>query len=327
MKLHHRPRRRVGIVLASVAGLAASAVAFAQPPSLPAPPSLKGFEPPVSDLSAYVADQQALLVLGKALFWDMGIGSNGAACATCHFHAGADSRVKNQLSPGLNAGDTTFSANLPSGGGGGPNYTLKRSDFPLFQLQTDSDRNSAITFETNDVVSSQGAFHGQYTGTFLSSRNPADRCTEAFDPVFHVGGENVRRVEPRNTPTVINAVFNRRNFWDGRANNVFNGASPFGGRDPEAWIMKHAGGWQQVKAAIPNLSLASQAVGPIVSDLEMICTGRGLAEFGKKVLPRQPLSQQKVHRQDSVLGPHFSRLTLGRGITGKIGRASCRERV
>ena len=34
---------------------------------------------------------------------------------------------------------------------------------------------------------------------------------------------NVRRVEPRNTPTVINAVFNHRNFWDMRAQNLFNG--------------------------------------------------------------------------------------------------------
>ncbi|MEW5726263.1 MAG: cytochrome c peroxidase [Pseudomonadota bacterium] len=315
MIIMNKSRRRAGLAVAVAAGLAATAV-FAQPPSLPAPPSLKGFEPPAPDLSAYVADHDALLVLGKALFWDMGIGSNGAACATCHFHAGADSRVKSQISPGLNAGDETFSTNLPSGGKGGPNYTLKRSDFPLFQLQTDRDRNSPVTFETNDVVSSQGAYNGQYTGSYASTRNPADRCSESFDPVFHVGSENVRRVEPRNTPTVVNAVFYRRNFWDGRANNFFNGVSPFGNRDPNAWVVRHDGGWEKLKVAIPNLSLASQAVGPIMSDLEMICVGRSLAEFGKKVLPRQPLSQQKVHRDDSVLGPHFSRLTLGRGITG-----------
>ena len=33
------------------------------------------------------------LALGKALFWDMQVGSDGLhACATCHFHAGADPR-------------------------------------------------------------------------------------------------------------------------------------------------------------------------------------------------------------------------------------------
>jgi hypothetical protein len=40
-----------------------------------------------------------------------------------------------------------------------------------------------------------------------------------------------RQVEPRNTPTTINAVFFHRNFWDGRANNMFNGVGVFGMRD------------------------------------------------------------------------------------------------
>ncbi len=41
---------------------------------------------------------QSLIVLGKALFWDVQVGSDGrTACATCHFHAGADHRVTNQI--------------------------------------------------------------------------------------------------------------------------------------------------------------------------------------------------------------------------------------
>jgi cytochrome c peroxidase len=28
------------------------------------------------------------VVLGKALFWDVSVGSDGMACASCHFHAG-----------------------------------------------------------------------------------------------------------------------------------------------------------------------------------------------------------------------------------------------
>ena len=51
-----------------------------------------------------------------------------------------------------------------------------------------------------------------------------------------VGKVETRRVEPRNTPTVINAVFNFRNFWDGRANNVFNGVTPFGPHDEGAKV-------------------------------------------------------------------------------------------
>jgi cytochrome c peroxidase len=40
-----------------------------------------------------------LVALGKALFWDMQLSSDSrVACASCHFHAGADHRRQNQLS-------------------------------------------------------------------------------------------------------------------------------------------------------------------------------------------------------------------------------------
>ncbi|MEW5727671.1 MAG: cytochrome c peroxidase, partial [Pseudomonadota bacterium] len=199
---------------------------------------------------------------------------------------------------------------MPSGAASGANATPRRSDFPLYRLADNADRESPILYETNDVMSSQGAFLGTYTGLFASDRNPNDRCDTAQDPIYHVGGENTRRVEPRNTPTVINAAFNIRNFWDGRATNVFNGSSPFGRRDPAARVVSHDGaGFAEAVVDIPNLSLASQAVGPTLSELEMICAGRTLAELGRKVMGRQPLAQQKVHRQDGVLGPHFNRLT------------------
>jgi len=69
---------------------------------------------PFQDLIAagIVKDQAALIRLGKALFWDMQVGSDGVqACATCHFNAGADSRSKNQVSPGLN--DKDFHNSIP----------------------------------------------------------------------------------------------------------------------------------------------------------------------------------------------------------------------
>ncbi|CAA7625161.1 cytochrome-c peroxidase [Magnetospirillum sp. UT-4] len=325
-----RPPGRLLLSLAALGGLALANAALAQPIfQLPAPPSLKGVTPPAPDLTAYVKDDQALLILGKALFWDQAIGSHDVACASCHFHAGADSRVKNQLSPGIldrskpeydPDGDTSFgdaAGKMPSGAMAGPNYRLKRDDFPMFQLVDEANRDSAIKFQSNDVVSSQGAFFGQYIGQYPQTRTPLDACSSAdFDPIYHVGMRNVRRVEPRHTPTTINAVYYRRNFWDGRASNFFNGATPFGERDGAALLAKYSGGWEQTKVAIPNLSLASQAVGPIVSELEMICRGRSLAEFGRKVLARQPLARQKVHPGDSVLGKVYSRKTLGQGITG-----------
>ena len=47
------------------------------------------------DLVPYIADLSAAIRLGKALFWDVQAGSdNRTVCASCHFHAGADSRAK-----------------------------------------------------------------------------------------------------------------------------------------------------------------------------------------------------------------------------------------
>ena len=84
-------------------------------PALP-PPSLKTVvvpEPP--NLHLYVRNRQAAIQLGKALFWDMQVGSDGVtACASCHFHAGADNRIKNALSPGIRAGDETFQVAGPN---------------------------------------------------------------------------------------------------------------------------------------------------------------------------------------------------------------------
>src|SRR5262245_30620886 len=51
-------------------------------------------------LNAGAAAQRAAIQLGKAFFWDMQAGSDGQACGSCHFHAGADNRTRNQLSPG-----------------------------------------------------------------------------------------------------------------------------------------------------------------------------------------------------------------------------------
>ena len=38
-----------------------------------------------------IINKQKAIILGKALFWDTNVGSDGMACASCHFDAGADS--------------------------------------------------------------------------------------------------------------------------------------------------------------------------------------------------------------------------------------------
>jgi len=50
--------------------------------------------------------REAAQILGKALFWDMQVGSDGVqACASCHFHAGVDNRNKNQRNPNTTGPD------------------------------------------------------------------------------------------------------------------------------------------------------------------------------------------------------------------------------
>src|SRR6185437_13122585 len=73
------------------------AQAWAQNPA--APPSLKTIPiPQPSNLDSFVKSRPAAIALGKALFWDMQVGSDAVqACATCHFNAGADIRPKNVI--------------------------------------------------------------------------------------------------------------------------------------------------------------------------------------------------------------------------------------
>src|SRR5262245_26373012 len=281
---------------------------------------------PRPDLSDYIRDVDAARVLGKALFWDMQVGSDGVqACATCHFRAGADPRKKNQVSPGLlrvtfgPGGTVTPAADLTFGDQG-PNDTLTASDFPLRKLLDPTNRESAIASDSNNVVSSQGVHHAIYGVGGAAVPDPEG---------FRVGPANVRRVEPRNTPTMINAVFNHRNFWDMRAQDIFNGVTPFGDRDPDAflYIVESIGNLTPVEISIPLSSLASQAVGPPTNRFEMSADGRPFPIVGRELtlelrkrhrfLARRlrtavPLAGQLVHPNDSVLGP-YSRWPL-RGL-------------
>ncbi len=121
---------------------------------------------------------------------------------------------------------------------------------------------------------------------------------------FLFGNNNLRRAAKRNTPSVINAVFNFRNLLDGRAQNDFNGINNWGGRDPDARVYKALSALQleSVKISINNSSLASQSVTAPISDREMSATGRSFPGIGRKLLPMNPLALQQVRNTDSVLG-------------------------
>jgi cytochrome c peroxidase len=246
------------------------------------------------------AGKAALVQLGKALFFDQQVGSDGVACASCHYHAGADVRLANALNPGTNAGSDSFGPTT-SGRQGAANLTLTPADFPL------------NPFRSDDTVSSAGTRYGELVGSGTRRRALQDRCSSGEEAVFRFHNLDARRVEPRNTPTTINAVFFQRLFWDGRANNVFNGVNPFGQRDPNARVLKRtAAGVVAERVAIENAALASQANGPPLSDFEMSCANKSFADLGRRLLNKKALSFQEVHPNDSVLAG--ARSPNGKGL-------------
>jgi len=224
-----------------------------------------------------IVDTAAAVRLGKALFWDEQAGGDGhIACASCHFRAGADNRLFNTLNPG------------PDGIFAGGGVTAAGQTFTPANIAND------------DRVGSQGIVGSLFVSIDPDPAQAADQCTPNQTAPFFA----FPRVTGRNAPPVIAAVFNRDNFWDGRANHIFNGTDPFGNTP-------NGGG----TLSIGNSSLASQAVGPPGNDTEMSCGGRqfnGPNSLGAKLLARTPLGHQQVDPTDSVLG---SLAAAGNGLT------------
>lgn len=238
-------------------------------------------------LEKYVRDRTALMALGKALFWDMQVGSdNKVACASCHFHAGADHRSQNQLKNLMEP----FAVN----------HALKREEFPLRVFSNPGDNRSSVLRDSAAVVGSSGVFER----VFADVATPSDEGRDAeVSQLFNRNNLNVRRVTGRNSPSVINSVFYVRNFWDGRARTVFTGFTPFGDSDTRANAVVVADGiLKPEKVRIDTASLASQAVGPPLNDVEMSYAGRTWPKLGKRMLALRPLAQQRVAVDDSVLG-------------------------
>ena len=253
----------------------------------PIPPPLSAVAVPRPSLSGIVNTGQdaALVRLGKALFWDQQVGGDGVmACASCHYHAGVDHRRKNQVNPGTN---TTFDTAPAKGMAQTPDM------FPFGW--------ATVKPLSDDVMGSQGTLSGDFKE--VTPNSPVDTTTT-------VGIIGHRQVTGRNSPSNINAVFNFRNFWDGRAAESFNGVTPFGAMDQNAKLIidtngTSAGGFSTQKINLPFASLASQAVGPPNNDVEMSFRGRDWADLGFKLLSRKPLALQTVAAGtsgDSILG-------------------------
>lgn len=330
-----------------------------------------------SNENDYVRDRVVATALGKALFWDMQVGSDGVqACGSCHAHAGADNRTKNQLNPNHIGGDLRFEVEPPNGElvitdfpfnkyrdpdiAGDPactpaitatiNRGVLENNFPNGTTATVCDarnvipdknnRNGEPGFAANDVASSMGVHFGRFLdipviGSFgppslvggvrsilPDLRAPIDIATGTdpnVDPIpgfqgTDGTGHGIRRVEPRNTPTIFAAALNFDNFWDGRARHDFNGGSVFGASDPQTHVFVSAcptttacgGVLTPTRQIIRFVSVASLATGPALSEFEMSFLGRNWAKIGKKLLQAgvTPLANQLVSPTDSVLGPY-----------------------
>ena len=200
--------------------------------------------------SAFATPEQAELgrFLGKALFWDVQVGSgNGAqmACASCHYQAGADSHPARIEAGTMKPGDPGHS--------GSPNIIrgslgVRAANFIAIAVSSD---------ENGEVGVAREEF------------------TEAGD--FFITGANA--------PAAVDSD-SIHNFWDGRANNTFNGVDISGVPTP----LPSSDGTAIVQ--IDNASQASQAVGPVLSTVEMHAAGRTFPEVGFKMCCVTPLAEQ-----------------------------------
>jgi cytochrome c peroxidase len=294
-----------GIAIASQFANIQPAVAQVPPVEAPLPltPLSSVAVPMPADIDVYIKDRAAAIRLGKALFWDQQAGSDGTACASCHYQAGADGRDRNQVALGP---DGKFD------NGHAVNFQLKLdTHFPFTKFQDSQNNASPKIRSSNDIVGSQGVFKADFLGLSIGaagvgSVGALDAGVVRADAAFNRLNINTRQVTGRNAPSVINAVFNHRNFWDGRAHNEFNGVNPFGDSDVNARVYETdpiTGQAVATQVRILDASLASQAVGPLNSDVEMAHAGRNMAQVGKKILGLKPLGMQKVAADDSVLGP------------------------
>ncbi|WP_337177231.1 cytochrome c peroxidase [Paludisphaera sp.] len=320
------------------------------------------------DLTEFIADVDAAMALGKALYWDMQAGSDfgrrkgpdgrprysGVACASCHFRFGVDPRDtgarripyvawdRYQLDEGhedLGFGEVqqpvdaeavathqiTSVRDLKTKPPGGDDKEAKGEED-----DEDNDEGRPRT-PLSLIIGSQGVEPLVFKSLVVGNRPPEgddDWNSEQAEPRdpggFHRPPEwsmfladptdpskgIFRQITTRNSPTVVNSAFADRLFHDVRAESTFNGFSIFGDHDPRGPVIHvrrpgpdgKPGLPAPVRVAVPLAALASQAVGPVVNDVEMSYVGRTFHDLAGKLLDAPVLGYQRVDRADSLLG-------------------------
>jgi len=295
-----------------------------------------------ADLTRFIADPEAAKLLGKLFFWDMQVGSDfrrieqhsdsamvgefiGTACASCHYHFGADARDRHVTRIPLVAWDRYYS---PKPAGKHQSEPPRPLEFGETVREYDPLKSAVqrVPFAWLEaeaplwtIVGSQGVEPRQFAG--IVERHDGEKrwkeeCSCEFPAtsgdylnehdMFMSQGKTVRQITSRNSPSVINSGFADRLFHDGRAESTFNGFSPFGDSDQAEVIhRRELEGSERavpVRIAIPHAALASQAVGPVLSEVEMSWEGRKWSDLADKLLDAHPLKFQKVDENDSVMG-------------------------
>lgn len=244
----------------------------------------------------YIKNDSAAIALGKALFWEMRVGSDDrTACATCHHHAGVDTRTRNTAFA-YRAEDFVTNKDKKSL----VNHEWTKADHVVNDKSKDSKDFGLIVGDSTLVIGSQGVRQRDFGGLDEKLNEKEGRVPD--------GSSNLRQVTKRNSPTVINAASLSRLFHDGRASETFNGYDVFGADSPyEDELGKYQvrnGQIERVSIEIPRAAAASQAVGPPVNAVEMSYKGRTFEHLAKKLLGSHPLVNQEVSPSDSVLGKY-----------------------
>ncbi|MFM7846461.1 MAG: cytochrome-c peroxidase [Planctomycetota bacterium] len=269
-------------------------------------------QPQPAEWIHYVRSDAALVALGKALFWDLQLGSdNRTACATCHHHGGVDQRIKNTVTD-LDPAKAKALAQK--------NRLLKKEDHHPWvdDDSNDSNKFGLIVGDSTEVIGSQGV-RARWFDAAAFYEVIGNRATKPNDPIVETGTlsksqaapaeqsqkPDLRQVTGRQTITNVNSSRLARMFHDGRAEHVFNGYDPFGSQSPfEDQLGKYVvrnNRLERVKIAIPQLASASQAVGPIINSTEMSYKDRTFAHVAIKLLDQRALLAQTVSEDDSVL--------------------------
>lgn len=275
------------------------------------------------DWSTYVKNDAAAVALGKALFWDMRVGSDDrTACATCHHHAGIDSRTKNTAFAFREKDFVTNKDQKPLA-----NHQWSEADhFPWTDKDSerkDSKKFGLIVGDSSLVIGSQGVRRRDFDSdafeaAWLAQKGQAKKLLKetghvpVVKPKEFTGSDEqnftLRQVTGRNSPTVINAGHLARLFHDGRASDIFNGYDVFGSDSP---YQDHVGKYRvrngrlvRVEIEIHSATAASQAVGPPLNPSEMSYKGRDFHHIAMKLLDSAPLMNQEVAADDSVLAKY-----------------------